>query len=131
MLVDLPRAPDLLDLAAVHDCDPVGHRKCLVLVVGHVHERRPQLVLDPLQLELHLLAELHVQRAERLVEEECRRLIHERPRQCHPLLLPAGELARPPTLVALELDDPQDLEHAPACSLRGMRFTLSPNATLS
>ena len=30
----------------------------------------PSVVLDALQLELHLLAELQVERAERLVEEE-------------------------------------------------------------
>ena len=39
------------------------------LVVRDVHERDADLVLDPLELELHLLAELEVERAERLVEE--------------------------------------------------------------
>ena len=89
MVVDLARAPYLLDLPAVHDGDPVGHRKRLVLVVGHVHERRPQLGLNPLQLELHLLAELHVQGAQRLVEQQRGRLVDERAGQSNALLLAA------------------------------------------
>ena len=131
MLVDLARAAYLLDLTAVHDGDPVGHRKRLVLVVGDVHERRPQLGLDPLQLELHLLAELHVQRTQRLVEQQRGRLVDERSGQRHALLLAAGELPRAPILEPLELDDAQDLEHPPAVLLPGTRFTLSPNAMLS
>ena len=71
----------------------------------HVDERRAELVLDALQLELHLLAKLHVERAERLVEEQRRRPVDERPRERDALLLAAGELPRPPPLEPLELDD--------------------------
>ena len=39
-LVDLARAADLLDPAAVHDRDPVRHRERLLLVVRDVDERR-------------------------------------------------------------------------------------------
>ncbi len=117
MLVDLARRADLLDPAAVHDRDPVGHRERLVLVVRHVDERRPELVLDPLQLELHLLAQLHVERAERLVEEQRRRPVDERARERDALLLAARELPRAAALEALELDDAQDLVDA----LRGAR----------
>ena len=49
--------------------------------MGHVDERDPDLVLDPLELQLHLLAELQVERAERLVEEEDARPVDERPRE--------------------------------------------------
>ena len=132
MLVDLARAPDLLDAAAVHDRDPVGHRERLFLVVRDVDEGRAELVLDALQLELHLLAQLHVERSERLVEQERRRPVDERAGERDPLLLAAGELARAPALEALELDDPQHLVHpARGARARGTRFTLSPNATLS
>ena len=117
MLVDLARASDLLDLAAVHDCDPVGHRERLFLVVRDVDERRPELVLDSLELELHLLAQLDVEGAERLVEEQRRRPVDERACERDALLLAAGELPRPPPLEALEPDDVQDLED----SLRGAR----------
>ena len=69
-LVEALRVAELLVLARVHDGDPIGHRHRLFLVVGHVDERDPDLLLDPLQLDLHLLAELEVERAERLVEQE-------------------------------------------------------------
>ena len=47
-----------------------------------------------LQLELHLLAELQVERAERLVEQQHARPVDERARQRDPLLLTARELPR-------------------------------------
>ncbi len=126
MLVDLARAAYLLDLPAVHDCDAVGHRKRLVLVVGDVHERRSQLGLDPLQLELHLLTELYVQRTQRFVEQQRGRLVDERAGQRHALLLAAGKLPRAPVLEPLELDDAQDLEHTPAVLLPGNALHLEP-----
>ena len=93
MLVDLARAADLLHPAAVHDGDPVGHRERLLLVVRHVDEGRAELGLDPLQLELHLLAQLHVERAQRLVEQQGRGLVDERPRQRDALLLASRKAA--------------------------------------
>ena len=93
-LVELGRRAELLDLAAVHDRDRVGHRHRLLLVVRDVDEGDPQLVLDALQLELELLAQLQVERAERLVEQQHLRPVDERPRERDPLLLAAGQLAR-------------------------------------
>ena len=86
--------PELLDLAGVHDRDPVAHRERLLLVVGHVHERDPDLGLDALELDLELAAELEVERAERLVEEQHVGPVHERPGERDPLLLAAGQLVR-------------------------------------
>ncbi len=86
--------PELLDAAAVHDRDPVAHRERLLLVVGHVHERDADLALDALQLELEPLAQLEVERAERLVEEQDVGPVHERPGECDPLLLAARQLVR-------------------------------------
>ena len=54
----------------------------------------PTCCLDRLQLDLHLLAELEVERAERLVEQEDARPVDERARQRHALALAARELAR-------------------------------------
>jgi hypothetical protein len=108
-LVDLPRACDLLDPPAVHHRDPVGHRERLFLVVRHVHERRAQLVLDPLQLELHLLSELDVERPERLVQEQGCGSVHERPRERDALLLAARELTGATAFEALERNDAEDL----------------------
>ena len=72
-----------------------------------VHERDADLVLDPLQLELHLLAQLEVERPERLVEEEHPRPVDECARERDPLLLAAGEL---PRLAPLEPREPDELE---------------------
>ena len=54
----------------------------------------PTSLLDRLQLDLHLLAELEVERAQRLVEEQHPRPVDQRPGQGDALPLAAGELAR-------------------------------------
>ena len=89
--VELPAAgrAELLDPSGAHHGDAVGHRHRLLLVVGHEDERDPDLALDPLELDLHLLAELQVERAERLVEEEHLRVVHEGAGQRDALLLAA------------------------------------------
>ena len=70
MVVDLARRADLLDATVVEHRDTSAHRQRLTLVVGDEHERDADVVLDRLQLDLHLLAELEVERAERLVEQQ-------------------------------------------------------------
>ena len=80
--------------------------------MGDVDERRAELVLDALQLQLHLLSQLHVERAERLVEQEGGRLVDERPGQGDALLLASRQLAWASTLEPFELDHAQDLEDA-------------------
>ena len=70
VLVEVGRGAHLLDPAVVHDRDGVGHGHGLFLVVRHVDERDADLGLDALELELHLPAQLEVERAERLVEQQ-------------------------------------------------------------
>ena len=91
-LVDGFGSIHLLDPAAVHHRDPVGHRERLLLVVRHVDERDPDVALDPLQLQLQGLTELQVEGAEGLVEQQHLRQVDQRPRQRDPLLHPAREL---------------------------------------
>ena len=91
-LVDLGGGPHLLDPARVEHGDPVGHRQRLLLVVGHEHEGDADLPLDGLELDLHLLAQLEVQRAERLIEQQDLGPIDQGAGQGHPLTLAAGEL---------------------------------------
>ena len=57
--------------------------------------RSRQLALDRLQLDLHLLAQLEVERAERLVEQQHARAVDERARERDALALAAGQLDRP------------------------------------
>src|SRR6187551_3584009 len=102
-LVEVVRRAELLDVPVTHDGDRVGHRHRLLLVVRHVDERDADLLLEALDEELHLLAELQVEGAERLVEQEDLRLVDERPRESDTLLLAAGALARLAPLHAGEL----------------------------
>ena len=88
-LVELLGRAELLDAAGVHDGDAVAHRQCLLLVVGHVHERDADLGLDALELDLELAAKLEVERTERLVEQQHVGPVHERPGQRDALLLAA------------------------------------------
>src|SRR5262249_24294333 len=74
------------------------------LVVGHEHERDPDLLLEGLQLETELLSDLRVQRADRLVEQQQRGSQHERPRERDALLLATRELLGATSAEALGLD---------------------------
>ena len=94
--VDLRRRADLLDPALGEHGDPVAHRQRFLLVVRDVDERDADLALQRAQLELQLLAQLRVERAERLVEQQHPRVEHERAGQRHALLLAAGQLGRAP-----------------------------------
>ena len=96
-----------------------------------VHERDADLVLDPLELELHLLAELEVERAERLVEEQHARPVDERARQGDALLLAARELARLAPLEARQVDERQASETRSFSSPPRIPRRRSPNATFS
>ena len=72
----------------------VGQRHRLLLVVGDVNEGGADALLDRLQLVLHLAAQLEVERAQRLVEQQHGRFDHQRPGERHALPLAAGELMR-------------------------------------
>ena len=106
-VVDLGGAADLVDVARVHDRDAVAHRQRFLLVVGHVDERDPDLALDALELELHHLAQLEVEGAERFVEQQCAGVVHQCAGQRHALLLSAGELGR---LALGEVGEAHDFE---------------------
>ena len=62
--------------------------------MGDVDEGDAELALQLAQLQLEVLAQLGVEGAEGLVEEQHARVQHQRASQRHPLLLPAGELGR-------------------------------------
>ena len=104
-LVELLGRSELLDLAGVHDRDPVAHRERLLLVVGHVHERDPDLGLDALELDLELAPQLEVERAERLVEEQHVGPVDQGPGERDPLLLAARQLVRLAAFVAGQVDE--------------------------
>ena len=72
--------------------------------MGDMDERQAHLGLDALELELHLAAQLEVERTERLVEQEYRRSVDDGTRQRHTLLLTSRQLGRLALGHLLELD---------------------------
>ncbi|ANH38029.1 hypothetical protein I601_1597 [Nocardioides dokdonensis FR1436] len=92
LLVDLARRAELDDAPLVEDGDPVAEGEGLLLVVGDEHEGDAELTLQGLQLDLHLLAQLEVERPERLVEEQDLGAHHDRPGQGDPLALASRQL---------------------------------------
>ena len=118
-LVDLGGRADLLDPAVVEDGDPVAHRERLVLVVRHVDERDADVLLDLLELDLHLLAQLQVERAERLVEQQHARAVHDRAGERDALALAAGELVRPAPADVVQAHHLERLLRAAAALGRG------------
>ena len=91
VVVDHHGLVQLLDHAAVHHSDAVGHGEGLLLVVGDVDEGDGQLFLQALELDLHLLAQLQVQGAQGLVQQQHLGVVDQGPGDGHPLLLAAGE----------------------------------------
>ena len=112
LVVDVDRGADLVDLALGHDDDGVGHGQGLLLVVGDEDEGDARLLLDLLQLDLHVLAELQVQGTERLVEQQDAGLGHEGAGDGHALLLAAGETGDAALLEPGQRHEGEHLAHA-------------------
>src|SRR3989442_1709534 len=116
--VDLDRAPDLLDPAVPHHRDAVGDRERLLLVVGDVDRRDPEVLLDLADLAAKSKADLRVERRQRLIEQEDFRPAGERPPQPHALPLAAPQTLRGTTLRARPARQRDHLADALVGSLR-------------
>lgn len=92
--IDVDRAADLGNPAQVHDGDALGHGHGLFLIVGHHHTGHADPLDDLHQLQLHLRAQLLVQRAHRLIEQQQFWPLGQRTGQGHTLTLATGELVR-------------------------------------
>ena len=100
------------DLAAIHDHDCVGNRKCFFLVVRDVKRADTDFFDQTLELDAHFFAQFSVEVAEWLVEQNEPRLQGEAARQGDALLLPAAQLrwiSLIATLEANEIERRQDL----------------------
>ena len=91
LVVDGLRVGELLDVAAAHHRDAVGERQRLDLVVGDVDHRVLELLVQPLDLDAQLGAQLGVEVRQRLVEQEDVDVAHQRPADRDALALAAGE----------------------------------------
>ena len=112
LLVDFGRRADLDDLAVVHHRDAVGQRHRLFLIVGDDDEGEAEIDLQVGQLELGLLAQLLVERPERLVEQQHLGLLGERAGKRDALALAAGKLVRLALGERRQLDQLQHLVDA-------------------
>ena len=113
-------------MAGVHDRDPVGHRHRLLLVVGDHDEGDADVALDPLELELHRLAELEVEGAERLVEQQHLRVHDQRAGERDALLHAARELRRLGRLAPGEADELERLRRLAVALLLADLALLEP-----
>jgi hypothetical protein len=125
-LVHLRRRADLLDAAAVDDRDPVAHGQRLLLVVRHEDEGDADRGLDRLELDLHLLAQLQIERAEGFVQEQHPRTVHQRPGERHALPLTTRQLPGAPVTEARESHRGQGLLRAGLALV--LAYTLDPQA---
>ena len=91
LVVDLLGRGELLDHAAVHHRDLVGHRHRLELVVGDIDGGRVDAEVQLAELAHHQVAELGVERAERLVHQERLRPPDDGAAERHALAVAAGE----------------------------------------
>ena len=112
LVVDVLGRAYLLDTALVHDDYGVAHGEGLLLVVRYIYKSDAELLLDALELVLHVLAQAEVERAERLVEQQYLGPVHERAGDGDALLLAAGELVRLALFKALERHYLQHLRDA-------------------
>ena len=111
-VVDLGGCADLLDPALAHHDDPVGQRQRLLLVVGDVDGRDPELALDRPDLLAKGDPDLGVEGRQRLVEEEDLGLDGEGPGEGDALLLPARELVRVAAALLGQVDQLEQLADA-------------------
>ena len=101
----------------MHDADAIGERERLLLIVRHQDRGHPEPALHLADGLAQLDADLGIQRAEGLIEQQHLRLVRERARHGDALLLAARELSRQPIGVALERHQLQQLV-APAAHAR-------------
>ena len=125
-VIDRLAVADLLDDALVHHGDAVRHGQRLALVVGDVDEGDADPLLDGAQLVAHMLAQLEVERRERLVEQQHLGLDRERAGDRDALLLAAGELAD--QLVALARQGDQLRSSSAASARSALRHAAHPQA---
>ena len=96
VLVNLARCAHLLNATVVEHGDAVAQRQRLFLIVRDEDEGDANLALNLFELNLHLLAKLLVEGAERLIEQQHARLQDQRARQGDALPLTTRELVRKP-----------------------------------
>ena len=107
LVVDILRRAELEDMPRAHDGHAVAHGQRFLLIVGDEDEGDAALALNALEFQLHLAAELEVERAQRLIQQQHIRLVNQRARNRHTLLLAAGEAGNAALFKACQTDQRQ------------------------
>ena len=102
------RRADLHQLAPVQNADAVAHRHGFNLIVSHEKKSLAQTDLQILQLRPQSLAQLGIQRRQRLIHQEHLRRAHDGPPDRHPLHFAARQ---PVGLAVEQMADPQGFRH--------------------
>ncbi len=110
-LINLQRCAHLLDATLVEDGNAVAQGHGLHLVVGHIDDGGPQLLVQTRQLQPGLVAQGGIQIGQGFVEEKDLGLAHDGPADGHALALAARELARLTRQQALQLQAARSLVH--------------------
>ncbi len=108
-IVNLGRTSRLFDLAPVHHHELAGERLRLLLVVRDDDRCDAKRVLETDELDLQVEAQRPVERGERLVEQQQRRIDGERSRDGDTLLLPSRKLLGEPPRQPRQLHGRQQL----------------------
>ena len=98
-------------MAGVENHDAGGHVERLLLIVRNVDEGDAQLLLQAFELLLHLLSQLEIQRAQRLIQQKHLGLENHRPCDGYALPLTAGKLGRHAPLKAGQTDQRKRRHH--------------------
>src|SRR6266404_595729 len=110
--IDFAGRRNLFEGSVAKQSDAIGESHGLVLVVRDKEESDADFALQGLQLALHLLAQIGVERGERLIEQQELRSIDERAGESDALLLAAAEGRRARTGEAAHFNHAQSFFHA-------------------
>ena len=69
LFIEISRRSNLDDSTLLHYRDTIRHDEGFSLIVRHINEGQVHLLLKTLELDLHLLAQLEIQSAQRLIEQ--------------------------------------------------------------
>ena len=92
-------------LPCMHHGDLIGDSKRFALIVGNINSRDIDPPLEILDLSTHLLPQLGIQVAQRLVQEHHLGLVHESPSKGDSLLLPSREFRRRAIFQPMQTDN--------------------------
>ena len=101
----------LHDMPILEQHDVIGHGHGLGLVMGYIDGGNSELELNFLQLVAHLIAQLGIQVAQRLVQQKHLRIAHQGASQRHALALAAGKLGRAAVQKLLDGEHPGHVIH--------------------